>query len=106
LSSQSSVVKRLVRDFLKDHPTGALRSQVTAFLEDVEAHLTDGSMEAEEVRARARRIRSEHKLGDTPRAQVDDFELLLKQIEAMRYDAPRDVQEPSRHEGGDPEGTG
>jgi len=88
----SHIVKRLRRAFLDDHPHSALKTEVTEFLENVDAQLPEAGEEAEAVRAAIRIIRDQHELRSEPRKQVKDFASLKSQIESMSYEGLRRAQ--------------
>lgn len=88
----TSALKRLRSAFLADHPHNARKTEVQAFLEDVESQLSDTSDETESIRAVIRRIRHDHSLATDPSTLIDNFEGLRTQIESMTYGAVRQAQ--------------
>lgn len=88
----SRTLNRLRRRFLNDHPHSATRRDVQALMEDIDAQLPDGSIEAESVRSSLRVLRVDFKLHEEPLRAVDDFEGLRNRLESLTYEAERNVQ--------------
>lgn len=89
----TKVLNRLRSNFVKDHPKGASRRDVEAFLEDVVAQLVETSPEAETVRDAVRSIRADFTIADEPSLPVDDYPRLLHRLEALTYEPVRKVQD-------------
>nr|WP_275585554.1 AAA family ATPase [Blastococcus saxobsidens] len=88
----SKTVNRLRKNFLKDHPKTASKRDVAALLEDIDEKVPTAGIEAETLRAAIRRIRSEHNLREEPLSPVEDFAALRADLEALAYEAVREVQ--------------
>ena len=88
-----SRINRVRRRFENDHPNRARREEVTLLIEEVDAQL-DSSMEAEEVRAITRQWIGKLRLDEDPRADIEDFNGFLGELQGLAYAGPRKVQIP------------
>jgi hypothetical protein len=88
----STIVKRLRRGFIDDHPADIKKSAATALLENIVAQLPSDPL-ADRVLDRVRVIQRDFKLADEPRALIMDPDALRAALLELSYEPTNAVQE-------------
>lgn len=88
----STIVRRLRRGFIADHPGNIRKSEVQALLESIAAQLPHDSDEADTVLDGIRKIHRDFELSDEPRTNVKDPDDLRQRLLNLAYGATNAVQ--------------
>lgn len=78
-----TLVERLQRGFLRDHPNQATKEQALSCLEDIQTTLDD-SNEADAVRLKINNLKREFKLDETLNESVEDYPNFAQKLTALK----------------------
>lgn len=88
----STILKRLRKNFVRDHPNAIRKNEATALLESIEAQLPRDAAEADSVLDAMRRISRDLKLSDEPRALLADPQAFRDALDTLVYGVTNSVQ--------------
>ncbi|WP_079608656.1 AAA family ATPase [Mycobacteroides abscessus] len=91
----STVINRLRKNFIKDHPGRIRKTDAVSLLESLHAQLPLEAAEADAVLQGIRAIRRDFKLSDDPRSMLDEPELFRDRLFTLSYGATNAVQQES-----------
>lgn len=91
----STILKRLRKNFVTDHPNEIRKNEATALLENIEAQLPRDAVEADSVLDGIRRIGRDFKLADEPRSLVADPQAFRDALNTLVYGVTNAVQASS-----------
>lgn len=91
----STILKRLRKNFLTDHPNAIRKNDATALLESIEAQLPRDAVEADSVLEGIRRIGRDFKLADEPRSLLPDPQAFRDALGTLAYGVANSVQSGS-----------
>ncbi len=91
----STILKRLRKNFVTDHPNAIRKNEATALLESIEAQLPRDAAEADDVLDGIRRLGRDFKLMDEPRALIDDPQSFRDALATLVYGVTNAVQQAS-----------
>lgn len=88
----STILKRLRKNFVTDHPTTIRKNAATALLESIEAQLPRDAAEADSVLDGMRRIARDFELADEPRSLIEDPDSFRDALSTLAYGLTNAVQ--------------
>ncbi|PZP17194.1 MAG: hypothetical protein DI611_04620 [Brachybacterium faecium] len=88
----STIIKRLRKNFVADHPNNIRKNEVTVLLENLTAQLPRDAAEADKVFDDIRKIQRDFKLADEPRSMLTDPQALRDRLYALTYGITNAVQ--------------
>ena len=88
----STIIKRLRKNFVADHPNSIRKNEVTVLLENLTAQLPRDAAEADKVFDDIRKIQRDFKLADEPRSLLTDPQALRDRLYALSYGVTNAVQ--------------
>ncbi|GFZ82570.1 AAA family ATPase [Nesterenkonia alkaliphila] len=88
----STIIKRLRKNFIADHPNNIRKNEVTALLENLTAQLPRDAAEADKVLDDIRKIQRDFRLADEPRSTLPDPQALRDRLYALSYGVTNAVQ--------------
>lgn len=89
----STVINRLRKNFIKDHPGRIRKTDAVSLLESLQAQLPLEAAEADAVLQGMRSIHREFKLADDPRSMLDEPDLFRDRLFTLSYGATNAVQQ-------------
>ena len=89
----SSVINRLRKNFIKDHPGRIRKTDAVSLLESLQAQLPLEAAEADAVLQGMRSIHRDFKLADDPRSMLDEPDLFRDRLFTLSYGATNAVQQ-------------
>lgn len=89
----STIIKRLRKNFIADHPNSIRKNQVTALLEALIAQLPQEAAEADQVHDEIRKIQRDFALSEEPRSMLSDPQALRDRLYSMSYGVTNAVQD-------------
>ena len=89
----STVINRLRKNFIRDHPSNIRKTEATSLLEGLIAQLPSEAVEADAVLDGIRAIQRDFKLTDNPRSLVNEPDKLRARLYALSYGATNAVQQ-------------
>ncbi len=90
----STILKRLRKNFVTDHPNAIRKNEATALLESIAAQLPRDTAEADGVLDSIRRIGREFTLADEPRSLLPDPDAFRASLDTLVYGVTNSVQVP------------
>ncbi|WP_150462412.1 AAA family ATPase [Nesterenkonia ebinurensis] len=88
----STIIKRLRKNFIADHPNNIRKNEVTALLENLSAQLPRDAAEADKVLDDIRKIQRDFRLADEPRSTLPDPQALRDRLYSLSYGVTNAVQ--------------
>lgn len=88
----STILKRLRRNFVTDHPNAIRKNAASALLESIEVQLPRDAAEADSVLDAIRRINRDFKLADEPRSLIADPQAFRDALGSLVYGVTNSVQ--------------
>lgn len=89
----STILKRLRRNFITDHPNNIRKNEATALLENIQAQLPRDAIEADSVVDGIRSIRRRFELAEEPRSWLADPEGFRSALNSLVYGLTNAAQE-------------
>jgi hypothetical protein len=89
----STILKRLRKNFVTDHPNAIRKNEATALLESIEAQLPRDAVEADSVMDGIRRLGRDFKLADEPRSLIEDPQAFRDALATLVYGVTNAVQQ-------------
>lgn len=89
----STVINRLRKNFIKDHPGRIRKTDAVSLLESLQSQLPHEAAEADAVLQGVRSIHRDFKLADDPRSMLDEPDLFRDRLFTLSYGATNAVQQ-------------
>lgn len=89
----STILKRLRKNFVTDHPNAIRKNEATALLESIEAQLPRHAIEADSVLDGIRRLGRDFKLADEPRALIQEPQAFRDALATLVYGVTNAVEQ-------------